>query len=218
LDLLVARRRPLAARNDLSIAVFSKRIKSTVPDGFIVRRVAGGCDPRKHHRDGAKGKHWNAGTDNETHDAGAFRLPPQNRHLVGTVIAYSGGQELPRLQLGGASGQVGGDEIDRLVHIAVDAGIQPLADNLAHPRIEIAGTVDPVTVELIGEAAIDISMRRCGQRNGESDDPNDSGSLHRLNLGLVKTVWLNPVSREVNALPSPATHITDPRRVDSRRD
>src|ERR1700694_3252988 len=51
----------------------------------------------------------------------------QDRCLVGAVVADSGGEELPRLHLGGASWQVGRDEMGRFEGAGVYALMQSIS-------------------------------------------------------------------------------------------
>jgi hypothetical protein len=59
--------------------------------------------------------------------------------------------------------EVGGEERRRLVGVGVGPVAQSFAGDLAQPRVVVAGTVDAVTVELIGEICIDVGVRRNGE-------------------------------------------------------
>jgi uncharacterized protein (DUF342 family) len=60
---------------------------------------------------------------------------------------------------------VGGEECRRLVGVGVGAVAQSFTGDLAQPGVVVAGTVDAVTVELIGEICIDVGVCGSGETN-----------------------------------------------------
>jgi hypothetical protein len=75
----------------------------------------------------------------------------QDRCLVWAVVADGGREELPRLHLGGASRQVGGDEMGRWKALASALSCSRSHTIMGQPGAEVAGAVDAVGVKLIRE-------------------------------------------------------------------
>src|SRR6516162_7278550 len=112
-----------------------------------------------------------------TYDYGLAAGALDEADLVGAVVVDRGAEELERLALSGPSRQVVLDQIGGLVRVGVQAPVDPVTADLAHPRELVLRTVDAEAVDGVLEWGVvvagrrrrprrRIGLRRRGQRNG----------------------------------------------------
>ena len=89
-------------------------------------------------------------------------LGARTANLSGAVGADGRREELPRLRLGAALGQVERHEAGRRDGVRIHTAVQAFTGDLGDPRVVILLTVDAEGVQLPGEIGIDIGV--CGRR------------------------------------------------------